>query len=189
MSNLQQRRRGFWMVVVVEEREPCWEVTLRLCVRAECELSNCPPVHFSCFPLRSETKQVEVPWGMQSGWLGVKGSLSAGRISWMFWEASMETGGRLGGPLLPLGSWRCQSKEKGERESEHRMCWACPVLISVKNKPPSQLSHSAAPACTQVDSAALWGNAPIWQGRGDKSKRGGMNMISCQATLKLIFMY
>lgn len=97
-------------------------------------------------------------------------------------------GGRLGGPLLPLGSWRCQSKEKGERESEHRMCWACPVLISVKNRPPSQPSHSAAPACTQVDSAGLWGNAPIWQGRGDKSKRG-VNMISCQATLKLIFMY
>lgn len=45
-----------------------------------------------CFPWRSE--QVLCCGGVRNGgWLRVKGSLSAGRISWMFWEAVMKTRG------------------------------------------------------------------------------------------------
>lgn len=59
---------------------------------SEKEKKNLTARTLFCFPWRSE--QVLCCGGERNGgWLGVKGSLSAGHISWMFWEAVMKTRG------------------------------------------------------------------------------------------------
>lgn len=82
-------------------------------LRAE-KLSACT---LFCFPLGSETRQVEVLWGMWSGLLRVNGSLSAGRISWMFWEAVMETG-EVRRPIPPPRVFAVSEQRRKGREKE-----------------------------------------------------------------------
>lgn len=77
-----------------------WEVTLWLSVyvqnvnnlRAE-QLSACTRFLFFLFSFKEWNSSGSRAAGCaRSGWLRVKGRLSAGHISWMFWEAVMETG-------------------------------------------------------------------------------------------------
>lgn len=58
------------------------------------ELKNCLPVHFSVFLkwVKLRRSRAVGVCKLKSRWPRVKGSLSVGCISWMFWEAAMETG-------------------------------------------------------------------------------------------------
>ncbi len=85
-------------------------------LRAE-KLSACT---LFCFPLGSETRQVEVLWGMWSGLLRVNGSLSAGHISWMFWEAVMEMG-EVRRPTPPPRVFVVSEQRNREREREREI--------------------------------------------------------------------
>lgn len=86
----------------------------------------------------------------------MKGSLSAGHISWMFWEAVMKTG-EVRRPIPPPRVLAVSEQTKKERESEPGAVQNVFSLLCInlgEKKPPSEFSHSAAPASTQHDSRA-----------------------------------
>lgn len=146
-------KRGFWRecwaggsgenLVGGHSVAPC---TCRMWITSE--LKNCQPVHFSVFlqGVKLGRSRGCGVCGGKSGWLGVKGSLSAGHISWMFWEAVMETG-EVRRPVPPPRVLAVLEQRKREREREsllqYRMSSACSILTSVKTSLPQ--SSAAVP--------------------------------------------
>lgn len=118
-----------------------WEVILRLCVRAECEETDCQYTFlFSFKEWNSAGRGAVGVWGVgDSGWKGVfQLDTFHGCFGKQWWKQ-----GRFDGPILPLGSLRCQSKErKRERASlvQHRMSSVYSVLTSEKTSLPQNVA-------------------------------------------------
>lgn len=111
----------------------------------------------------------------------MKGSLSVGQISWMFWEALMETGEvRL--PIPPsevLGRAKRERKREGARACRVQNVFTQLCIKLSENKPSLAFTHSAVPASKQVDPEPLIEAKLPWDREGGIKRKVGIKMISC----------